>query len=141
MNTVREIDYMLKPGYIYVSRQISVIRTVVGSCVTVCLWDKVLKFGGMNHFLYPAISEKSKATAQYGNVATTALVRLMLEAGSETQAAEGTKQEARSRKQEAGRRKREAGSGKREARGKRHEVGGKGQEARYKMQDAGSKRR
>jgi chemotaxis protein CheD len=83
MNFVKEIDYMLKPGYIYFSRQISIIRTVVGSCVAVCLWDKMLKFGGMNHFLYPVINEKSKATAQYGNVATTALVRLMHEAGSE----------------------------------------------------------
>lgn len=36
----------------------------------------------MNHFLYPLIRNPGEATAQYGNVAIKALVRLFLEEGS-----------------------------------------------------------
>ena len=35
----------------------SVLRTVLGSCVCVCVHDSVLKFGGMNHFLLAANPE------------------------------------------------------------------------------------
>ena len=77
MKSIKEIDYLLEPGYVYLSRDNSVIRTVLGSCVSVCLWDKVQKYGGINHFLYPAILDKEKATPKYGNVATAALINYM----------------------------------------------------------------
>lgn len=72
-------DYFLRPGYIYVPRYPTLISTVVGSCVAVCLWDRKREYGGMNHFLYPLTRNRSEATAQYGNVATAALVRIFLE--------------------------------------------------------------
>ena len=81
MELTRAISYHLEPGYIYVSRRPATVRTVVGSCVAVCLWDKALQYGGMNHFLYPAIREPAHATPQYGNVATAALVQIMEELG------------------------------------------------------------
>jgi len=78
-----EKAYHLQPGYVYFSSQDSAIRTVVGSCVAVCLWDKKLKQGGMNHFLYPSTRNPNEATPKYGNVATIALIQLMEEAGSQ----------------------------------------------------------
>ncbi len=81
MDLTRPINYHLDPGYIYVSSRGATVRTVVGSCVAVCLWDKVLRHGGMNHFLYPVIRDIDKATDQYGNVATAALVKMMEETG------------------------------------------------------------
>ena len=80
-----EKDYCLEPGYIFFSKQAIVIRTVLGSCVSVCLWDRKLRYGGMNHFLYPEIYEATKATPQFGNVATTALLNIMEEAGCKRQ--------------------------------------------------------
>lgn len=74
-------SYYLEPGYIYFSKRPSTVRTVVGTCVAVCLWDKELKYGGMNHFLQPSTSEQEKATPKFGNVAVAALVRIMEEAG------------------------------------------------------------
>lgn len=74
-------DYFLEPGYIYFSKTASAVRTVVGSCVAVCLWDTVLKYGGVSHFLYPSTRDHKKATPQYGNVATVALLRIMEESG------------------------------------------------------------
>ena len=81
----QEIGYHLEPGYIYFDSKESVIRTVVGSCVAVCLWDCRLKFGGMNHFLHPVVRDPREAFPKYGNVATIALVRMMEEAGCRSQ--------------------------------------------------------
>lgn len=73
--------YSLEPGHIFLSSGSHVIRTVLGSCVAVCLWDTALGYGAMNHFLYPRTSDKSQATAQYGNVATLKLINMMAGAG------------------------------------------------------------
>ena len=78
---VREVGYHLEPGYVYFDSEESVIRTVVGSCVAVCLWDCRLKCGGMNHFLHPVVRDPNKAFPKYGNVAMVALIRMMEEAG------------------------------------------------------------
>lgn len=78
-------SYYLEPGYIYFTRTSSTIRTVVGSCVAVCLWDKNLKYGGMNHFLRPLAEIPDQATPLYGNVATLALLQMMADAGCQSE--------------------------------------------------------
>ena len=40
-------------GECHVSREPTVIRTLLGSCVAVCLFDPVTRVGGMNHILLP----------------------------------------------------------------------------------------
>ena len=75
------IEYMLLPGQIYFSRQPSLISTVLGSCVAVCLWDPKKKIGGMSHYLYPVTKIKEEATARYGNVSLRCLMHLFLEQG------------------------------------------------------------
>lgn len=74
--------YFLLPGYIFVPATPTLISAVLGSCVAVSLWDRKLEFGGMNHYLYPRVGDPTAATAQYGNVATSTLIRLFLENGS-----------------------------------------------------------
>ncbi len=76
------LDYLLKPGFIYMSDKPISISTVVGSSVAVCLFDKKQKIGGMNHFQLPEIKDRERATAIYGNVATFALIKMMLSNGS-----------------------------------------------------------
>lgn len=46
-----------------------------------CLWDRKMRYGGMNHFIRPLTHDQTQATPQYGNVAVAALVRIMEEAG------------------------------------------------------------
>jgi chemotaxis protein CheD len=75
-------NYFLKPGYIFLSVNPAIISTVLGSSVSVCLYDKKRKIGGMNHFKLPAVDDPKKSTAEYGNVATLKLIRMMLENGS-----------------------------------------------------------
>lgn len=78
----QENSYYLQPGYIYCAQSPATVRTVVGSCVSVCIWDRHLKYGAMNHFRYPETRDPEQATPLFGNVATTELVRMMLECGS-----------------------------------------------------------
>lgn len=61
------------------------MHAVVGSGVSVCLWDRRLLFGAMNHFLYPVMDDPARATPLFGNVATAELIRMMIESGSRTQ--------------------------------------------------------
>ena len=40
-------------GGFHASREPTVIETLLGSCVAVCLYDSVARIGGMNHILLP----------------------------------------------------------------------------------------
>jgi chemotaxis protein CheD len=85
MNEIEVFRYHLQPGYIFSSLEPALISTVVGSCVAVCLFDRRLQFGGMNHFLYSKVPWRGKTTAQYGDVALPALIRIMTHQGSRVQ--------------------------------------------------------
>jgi len=76
-------NYFLEPGSIFLADRSAVISTVLGSSVSVCLFDRKRNVGGMNHFSYPLTLKKEEATACYGNVATLALIRMMYQDGSE----------------------------------------------------------
>ncbi len=80
-NSVDTEKYYLHPGYIYASSEKAVISTVLGSCVSICLWDSKNKFGGMNHFIYPKTEEK-QSNARFGNISCPYLIKLMMELGT-----------------------------------------------------------
>lgn len=79
---VATFEYFLKPGYILANREESIVRTVVGNSVTVTIFDRKYRFGGINHFILPLTRDRRQATPQFGNVSVTALCRLMLDLGS-----------------------------------------------------------
>lgn len=67
----------LHPGQIYTTAHASLVSTVLGSCVAVCLWDPVARVGGMNHFLLP-----SGRGPRYGNDAMAQLLDEMTARGA-----------------------------------------------------------
>src|SRR5258708_22985308 len=69
----RQRAYLL-PGQLHASADPCQIRTILGSCVAVCLWDSHQHIGGMNHFLLPASSEGHPATTRFADVATKTLL-------------------------------------------------------------------
>lgn len=77
-----EVNYLLNPGFIYVTKTPTLVSAVLGSCVAVTLFDHNKGFGGMNHFQYPRTDDRRQATARFGNAATYALVQSMLHYGS-----------------------------------------------------------
>ncbi|MBF0095500.1 MAG: chemotaxis protein CheD, partial [Alphaproteobacteria bacterium] len=80
--TLRSQQVHLFPGEMICFPEPRLITTILGSCVAVCLWDKSLRFGGMNHFLLPSWEHQGEPSLRYGNVAVEALVREMLDLGS-----------------------------------------------------------
>ena len=75
---VQLYEYYLKPGYIFLSSKPSIISAVIGSRVVVSLWDCNRKYGGVANYSYPFIDNKKEATAHYGNVAVSHLIRMFL---------------------------------------------------------------
>lgn len=76
--------YFLQPGFIVVPDEGQSISAVIGSGVSLCLYDRKNKFGGMNLFQFPFINKKGKTTPIYGNVACVTLVRMMEAWGAST---------------------------------------------------------
>jgi chemotaxis protein CheD len=58
------------------------LTTILGSCVSVCLWDRRGRGGGMNHFLLPRHGGEGPRTARHGDVAVPLLVLKLLGRGA-----------------------------------------------------------
>ncbi|MBF0564056.1 MAG: chemotaxis protein CheD [Nitrospirae bacterium] len=76
------MEHFLYPGTIYAERHVATITTILGSCISVCLWDPVLKIGGMNHYLLPLWNGEGLPSPKYGNIAITKLIEKVLSFGS-----------------------------------------------------------
>jgi chemotaxis protein CheD len=78
-----EIDHhFLFPSTLVVSRNKCRIQTILGSCVSVCLFDERLKWGGINHYMLPWWNGKGVPSPQYGDVAIERLIEKVISLGS-----------------------------------------------------------
>jgi chemotaxis protein CheD len=75
-------EYYLYPGGLFANKEPYLVTTVLGSCVSVCLWDSVLKAGGINHYMLPLWNGDGLASPRYGNIAIPRLIEKMLDLGS-----------------------------------------------------------
>ncbi len=77
---------IIHPGEYYISNEDELIGTLLGSCVSVCLFDEESAIAGMNHFMLPGkISHTDMFTdksARYGIIAINDLVHGMVESGA-----------------------------------------------------------
>jgi len=62
----------IMPGEFFVAREDIVICTVLGSCVSACIWDRNAKVGGMNHFMLPGSDAGGGSGSGVGNDSVTA---------------------------------------------------------------------
>jgi chemotaxis protein CheD len=77
------------PGEYYVTRSDEAITTVLGSCISACIRDPVLRLGGMNHFMLPEdnsgrdsmISAPVVLSTRYGSYAMESLINQLLKLG------------------------------------------------------------
>jgi len=78
------------PGQYYVSNNDELIATVLGSCVSVCAYDRVAGIGGMNHFMLPLYTDNHKAAwgdtvisaeTRYGNFAMEHMINDIIKHG------------------------------------------------------------
>jgi len=76
-----EVEHYLYPGLIYAQKGTCFVTTVLGSCISVCLWDPVTKTGGINHFMLPLWNGDGLPSPKYGNIAIRKLIEKMLALG------------------------------------------------------------
>ncbi len=76
------------PGEYYATTRPMLVVTVLGSCVSACVRDRVNGIGGMNHFMLPRaneIGEPINASARYGTYAMELLINQVLKLGGRRQ--------------------------------------------------------
>ena len=78
-------SHFLLPGEIFASREGCMVKTVLGSCVALCLWDRSEKIGGINHYMLPLWGSEGRPTSRYGDVAIDELLHEMAGLGCRRQ--------------------------------------------------------
>jgi chemotaxis protein CheD len=71
----------LHPAQMHVATAPCAIRTLLGSCVAVCLWDPESHVGGAVHYLLPRGRHSNGETGRYGSLAIPALIRAVCALG------------------------------------------------------------
>ena len=78
----------IEPGEYFTSNEKIIISTLLGSCVSACLWDPVHKIAGMNHFLLSSRRYKKNTpvcvseAGRYGVHAMELVINDMLQLGA-----------------------------------------------------------
>jgi chemotaxis protein CheD len=82
------VKKIIMPGDYFVSWAPAEIATLLGSCVSACVWDSHRKIGGLNHFMLPdspsearTLADKTKSL-RYGLYAMECLVNDLLTMGA-----------------------------------------------------------
>ena len=74
------------PGEFYSTTKPVLISTVLGSCISIALYDPTLKLGGLNHFMLPTTNKCREISfeeqGRYGDFAMELLINDMLSKGS-----------------------------------------------------------
>ncbi len=74
--------HYLYPSTLFAARAPTEVSTVLGSCVSVCLYDPVTKIGGINHYMLPVWGGEGLASPKYGDIAIEKLIQKMLSLGA-----------------------------------------------------------
>jgi chemotaxis protein CheD len=74
-------EIYLQPGRIHATAAPSTLRTILGSCVAICLYDPTLPAGGMNHYLLPYRFADSGEPTRFAAPALARLIAAMLDLG------------------------------------------------------------
>ena len=69
------------PGEYFVANTDIVIMTVLGSCISACIWDAKAGVGGMNHFMLPD-GDGSDTSGRYGSYAMELLINEIIKLGA-----------------------------------------------------------
>lgn len=69
------------PGEYYVANEDIMVMTVLGSCISACIWDSRARAGGMNHFMLPD-GDSADGLGRYGSYAMELLINQMLKIGA-----------------------------------------------------------
>jgi chemotaxis protein CheD len=73
----------LFPGQLVVTKDPMEISTLLGSCVSVCLFDSIRCIAGMNHYLLPVNDKHNSDIEKFGDTSLKCMLDRMLGLGSD----------------------------------------------------------
>jgi chemotaxis protein CheD len=65
-----------------IAKDQSVLRTILGSCVGICIYDRMKKIGGLAHVLLPLDTAKGAIPEKYADTAVPLLVQMLIKEGA-----------------------------------------------------------
>jgi chemotaxis protein CheD len=75
--------FYLYPAAMIVPAKPTIVHTILGSCIAVCLFDRKNNIGGINHYMLPLWNGNGLASPKYGNIAIVRLYENMIRDGAE----------------------------------------------------------
>lgn len=60
----------------------AVLRTILGSCVGICIYDRMKKIGGLAHILLPVDTSNGTAIEKFADTAIPHMVQMLLKEGA-----------------------------------------------------------
>ncbi len=75
----------LYPGQIVTSDEPLMVSTILGSCVSICMFDPRMRVGGINHYLLPHNPVPRQSDLRYGNTAIEQLIAELSRLGGKKQ--------------------------------------------------------
>ncbi len=77
------MEYYLKIAEMKIAKSPDTLKTVVGSCIALCLWDRRTSSGGMVHIMMPKSNgNKAEQKSKYADTAVETLLNEMISKGS-----------------------------------------------------------
>lgn len=75
------------PGELYITKKSELITTILGSCISIVLFDEQNSIGGINHYMLPAAPPESKKNSvlpitRFGEYAIKTLIQEMINQGA-----------------------------------------------------------
>lgn len=74
---------VIQGEFVISAEEHTVLTTVLGSCIAVCLYDPRKAIGGMNHFLLPSRDGAEGENVRYGAYAMELLINGLLKKGAD----------------------------------------------------------
>ncbi|WP_437298290.1 chemotaxis protein CheD [Sorangium sp. So ce426] len=74
------------PGQLFASPEPTMVTTIVGSCVAICLWDATTGVGGMNHYVLPECPSPAMASVRFAEFACQRLLERLVALGASSRA-------------------------------------------------------
>ena len=77
---------MLRAGEYYASKNGEILHTILGSCISACIYDQEKKIGGMNHYILPGLIHPDEIitskVGRYGMYAMELLIGELIKCGA-----------------------------------------------------------
>jgi chemotaxis protein CheD len=76
------VRHVIQGSHVVSGDPSTVLTTILGSCVSACMWDPLAGIGGMNHFLLARGADVGADGHRYGSHAMELLINDMLKRGA-----------------------------------------------------------